>query len=226
MRFSSRALSLCLLVLPAVAAAQSKFEGVVTVSMMSARGNNDVSYSIKGDQLRMDMAGPGGQTIYMLRDASKNVNAMVMPEQRMYMDMSAMQGMIPPGAAGTPQTGKAPDITMTGRKETIAGYECEHMIVASDDGEKYDVCGANGLGSFMTPGGPMGMGGGRGRGMGGPPGLDRLGRDFFPLKVQKVGGEVALQVTKIEKKSLDNSVFAIPDGFQKMDPGMMRRPPN
>jgi hypothetical protein len=54
----------------------------------------------------------------------------------------------------------------------------------------------------------------------------RIGSDWFPLKVQKVGAEKIFEVTKIEKKSLDNSVFAIPDGFTKMDMGGMgRRPP-
>ena len=214
MRFAVGAL-LCA---PAALFAQ-KFEGAITIAMTSQQGRMEMTYLVKGDQARVDMPARGGMSGYMIHDGGKKTNLMVMPEQRMYMDMAAMQGM--PGMA-PPAPSKAPDIKATGRKETIAGYECEHIIVTGDDGQ-FDVCAAKGLGSFMRAQPP----GGRGRGAGGPPpGLDRLGADFFPLKVQKVGGEASLEVTKIDKKSLDASMFAIPDGFQKMDMGsMMRRPP-
>jgi hypothetical protein len=210
LRFSPTIVLACL---PVVAQAQSKFEGSITLALMSSQGTTEMTYLIRGDQLRMDAPARGAASGYVLRDGSKNVTTMVMPSQRMYMDLSAIQAMMPNAAT---HGAKAPDIKVTGKKETIAGQECEHVIVTSDDGQ-YDVCGAKGFGSFAQPSSPMN------RGQSGPAGLERLGKDFFPLKVQKVGGEVSLQVTKIEKKTLDASLFAIPDGFQKMEmPG--RRP--
>src|SRR5678815_3093461 len=115
----------------ATAVAQSKFEGTITARL----GNRtDVTYSLKGDQFRMDMsAGMGG---YMLYDGSTKSTAMVMPAQKMYMDPSAMAGMT--GRAAAAGDHKTFDFKMTGRKETIAGYECEHMIVTGDDGQ-YDI---------------------------------------------------------------------------------------
>ena len=153
----------------------------------------------------------------MLYDGSTKSTAMVMPAQKMYVDASAMAGMT--GQAAAAADHKTFEFKMTGRKETIAGYECEHMIVTGDDGQ-YDICGAKGLGTFATMNNPMG-----GRGGGASDGWMRgMPKDFFPLKVQKVGGEVVLEVMKIEKKSLDANLFKVPDGFTKMDmSGMGRR---
>jgi len=198
---------MALLFVPVIAHAQSKFEGSITMALTAPQGTTEVTYLIRGDQLRFDMPGGGGRAGYVIRDAGKNATMMVLPSQRMYMDFGALQAMIPGGAT---QAVKTPDIKATGKKETIAGAECEHVILTASDGQ-YDVCGAKGFGSFATMSSPMS------RGNSGPPGLDRLGKDFFPLKVQKVGGDVAMQVTKIEKKSLDASMFAVPEGYQKME---------
>lgn len=213
MRFSAIALACA----PAALFGQSKFEGVLTLQLTSPQGPTEMMYSIKGDQVRMDMTGMGGMSMFMLRDGSKNSNTVVIPSQRMYMEMPQMQGGMPGQAAAAEKV--ASHLKMTGKKETIAGYECEHVIVSSDDGTQHDVCAAKGLGSFLMPNNPMG---GRGRGAGSPA-WEALGGEFFPLKVQKVGGDVVFQVTKIEKKSLDASTFSVPDGFQKMDMGGMGR---
>jgi hypothetical protein len=96
------------------------------------------------------------------------------------------------------------------------------MLVTSDDGGQVDVCLAKGMGSFIM-GGSMGS---RGRGSDAPPEvLSRLGNDAFPLKVtDPKRGATLFEVTKIEKKSLDDSMFAIPDGYQKIDMGRVGRP--
>jgi hypothetical protein len=195
---------------PAAALAQGRFEGVITARMTAGQGGTDVAYSVKGDQFRMDVAGRSGMSMYMLYDAAKTSTLMVMPTQRMYMEM---------GQVGAEQQGdrKVPDIKMTGKKETIAGYECEHMLITSDN-EQWDVCAAKGIASFRAMTNPMGRGA--------PAAVNawqRLGKDMFPLKVVKPGAEVTFEVTKIEKKSLDNSLFAVPDGFTKMDMGGMGR---
>ena len=55
--------------------------------------------------------------------------------------------------------------------------------------------------------------------------MSSLGQfDGFPLKVQKVGGETVMVVTKIERKPLDEHLFAIPPEYQKIDMSGMGRP--
>jgi len=202
--------------------ARAQFEGTVTMRMTTPEGKaSDMAYSVKGDRVRMDMSAMGAN-VFMLRDGDKM--SIVMPAQRMYLDQSITAAARSAGAGKTPV--KPQDITMTGRKETIAGYECEHATITGDDG-KYDVCLAKGLGTFFMPNNPLA---GRGGSSGGPGSavLAKLGGEVFPLKVQKVGdANPILEVTKIDKKPLDAAMFTVPSDYRKMDFGAMMggRPP-
>lgn len=199
--------------------ARAQFEGSVTIRTSAERGNpGEMVWSVKGDRARMDVSSAGG-AMYMIREGDKMT--MVMPAQHMYMEQTMPARVAEEARA---KIDKA-DVQFTGRKETIAGHECEHVIVTSDeDKSKEDVCLAKGLGTFMMPSNPMG----RGRGAQDSPMaalMRKLDGAVFPLKVQKVGGPVELEVTKIDKKSLDDSMFAVPADYRKFDMGaMMRRP--
>ena len=207
-----------LLCLPATVTAQDRFEGVVTAAMsaVGARGGM-ATYAVKGDRLRMDMTGETGTQITVLHDRSKALNVMLVHERKMVLDVTSMQGAKAAAAA------KKPTMTLTGKKETIAGRECEHALVKSDDGSQLDVCLAKGMGEFVMGSGSAG---------GSSPALastsevlSKLGADAFPLKVMDVKtGAVVFLVRKIEKRSLDDALFAIPDGYQKIDMRRLGRP--
>jgi hypothetical protein len=191
---------------PATLFAQSRFEGTITARM----GTSDATFSMKGDQFRMDMQGRG-MGMYMLRDMSKNTTYVVMPTQKMYMEMS--QAMI------ESQGHKTPEIKWTGKTETVAGQQCEHVLITGDDGT-WDVCAAKGMGTFPMVNSQLG------RSRAAMATWQQLGHDVFPLKVTKPGSsETEYEVTKIEKKSLDAAMFALPDGFTKMEMGARGRPP-
>jgi len=207
-----------LLCLPATVTAQDKFEGVVTARMSAVGGRGGVAtYAVKGDRLRMDMAGETGAVVTVLHDPSKNLNVMLMHQQKMVLDVTSMQGAKAAAAA------KKPTIKLTGKKETIAGRECEHALVKSDDGGQLDVCLAKGMGEFVMGSGSAG---------GSSPALastsevlSKLGADAFPLKVMDVKtGATVFLVKTIEKKRLDDALFAIPDGYQKIDMRRLGRP--
>jgi hypothetical protein len=53
-----------------------------------------------------------------------------------------------------------------------------------------------------------------------------LDKGMFPLRVSK-NGENILEVTKVERKKLDPTLFQVPEGFQEMNIGGGRggRPP-
>jgi hypothetical protein len=199
--------------------AQAQFEGTVTMHMNTSRGGQDMLWSLKNNRGRMDMSAAGG-VMYVIRQGDKTT--IVMPSQKMYMEQTIP--ITPDAARGGKGTGKTPDVEFTGKKETVAGYECEHVIVTAEDGSKFDSCLAKGLGTFMMPTNPMA----RGRDDS-PTGaiMRKLDGAFFPLKVQKVGSAAPeLEVTKIEKKSLDDSMFSVPSDFRKLDLGaMMGKPP-
>ncbi len=195
------------MLVPRVATAQSSFEGVVTFQVNGGPGPQTMKYSIKGDRVRMDMSAQGMQ-MYTVFNATTKTMDMVIPMNQMYMEHTVgdLQAMADSAAGKT-------DIDWTGQTETIAGHECEHATVTTD-GKTTDVCLAKDLGTFVPMSGGMGGRGGRGRGGNGAGWERHLGRGF-PLKVAH-DGQVQMVVTSIEEKSLDDSLFTVPDGYRKM----------
>jgi hypothetical protein len=195
-------------------AARAQFEGTITMRLSSANGGGDMQYSIKGDRMRIDV-GTAQMGMYILADNGQAT--MVMPGQKIYFQPTL------PSPAGQAKAASKVSIKATGRTETIAGYKCEHYTITGEDGA-YDACLSRELGTFMRPMNPMG---GRGAADASSDVLAHLGGNAFPLKVQKPGGATTLEVTKIEKKPLDASLFTVPTGYRKLDIGAMRgmRPP-
>ena len=198
----------------ATLAAQSPFEGAISMSLTGDDGKtNDIVYLLKGGKIRFDITGNRGEQMAMITDPAEKKVLMVMLAQKMYMEQELT---IPPVS----DSAKPATVKRTGKTEMIAGYKCEHIIVTEGDGSSSDVCAATGIGTFRMP-----ASGGRG----GPPKPQgwqaALGNGAFPLKVQK-GEKVTLEVTKVEKKTLDAALFAPPEGFRKFDMGgMMRKRP-
>lgn len=243
-RFRPSALAAAALALVAApASAQSLFEGKISMTMHSPRGSIPVEMYLKDGVSRTDMSGPGGNSMVMINDPAKKEMLMLMPERQMYMRRSTDMANMPQmdGGQGAPPK---PTITKTGKKDNIAGTECEWVSIEMPGGDKDEACLASGMGTFSPAGGGGMMGGGRGmggggggggggRGPGGPGGGQAMGwargldRGMFPLKVTK-NGETVMEVTKIEKKKVDPTLFTVPDGFQEMGAGMMGgrgRPP-
>ena len=208
----------------AVASAQA-FEGVITMRMSPMRGGGDalqeLEYMSHAGKVRVNVKSPMGPMGVIGVPAEKKLYLLIDP-QSMYMEISTDAAA---GRAGGANVNIAePKITRTGKKESIAGRECEHIIVDMQQ-ETTDVCVARGLGPFMNAlsglGGMMGMGG---RGASAQPAWQRsLAADgAFPLKVTKPDGTVQLEVTKIEPKKLADALFTVPGNYSKMD--MPRRP--
>jgi hypothetical protein len=220
MRFRSTLAIAFALAVPATGVAAQAFEGVVTQKMSAGGMNAEMTVYVKGDKFRQDMSGMGMPGSAVVVDGSKNEIFMLMSEQKMYMRVPA-----PPPRQGE---GAAVQFTATGRKETIAGHECEHYTVKADNTD-VDVCVATGLGVFYGTGGGNPMGGRRGGGGGGDgmsnAAMRELARQFkdgfFPLKIQSQTdrGPVSIEVTKIEKKAVSDDMFVIPEGFTEMRMG-------
>jgi hypothetical protein len=203
---------------PAFAQA-SPFEGVVHMTM-TGQGQQSVpvAYYIKGNAARMEVQAQGMQ-MAMIMDMGAKKMYMVLPSQQMYMETS-LEDMQNRAEAMEGNVGE-PKVTKTGRTETVAGHQCEHWIISSSvDSASADVCMAKGIGTFMQGSSPMS----RGRP---EPTWQREAREqgMFPLKVTSSDGSVALEVTSIERKPLDASLFQPPSDYQKMPmPGMPGRP--
>jgi hypothetical protein len=183
---------------PALAAAQS-FEGVVTAKIHADAGREpmEMHYMLRQGVLRMEM-GRGEAGSVVIADSAKKTSYLLMPSRRMYMAMPVTAG---------PAEQKSPEIVRTGRKEKIAGHECEHWLVKDPSGD-LDACVATGLGTFSTA-----------ASMGRESAWSGALREQqgFPLKVARASGPTIMEVTKIESKRLDAALFTPPADYKKME---------
>jgi hypothetical protein len=205
--------SMCVVAVPQVIAAQP-FEGAVTMRM-SAKGVNgpqsqEMEYLVRGGRVRVSMGGPAG-AMSLLSVPQEQKVYVLMAAQNAYMEMPLADASASV-AAKTPADAK---ITRTGRMETVAGYACEHVTVASA-AQTVDICLAKGLGGYVNPLASMQRGS--------EPAWQRMLTvdGGFPLKVTMQDGSSPIEVVKIEKKRLAADLFSVPLAYTKME--MPRRP--
>ena len=213
------------------------FEGEDTSKMFFGDKAMETRYAIKGAGNRIETNFTGGgemaglmQTSITLMDLSSGTTTMLFPKTKSYMTMNwgEMAEEMSKGAGKDSQF-DFPKVSSTGKTETIAGIKCEHWLV----GDKMDMCVAKGLGYF---------GGGGSGGI-----LDKLKNlalrekikaqldanpEFakfveggaFPLKMSSVENgqsKTIMEVTGIERKSLNDSLFTVPGDYKKTEiPGL------
>ena len=190
------------------------FEGVVEFTVTGDQGTMPMIYMMKGDNVRVEMEGRPGMKAAFLIDAKENKSVMLMEQMKMYMEMPA-----PPAAdSGKPK----PEITKTGKTQKILGYNCQQFLIK--DGElQSEVWVTKELGTFQ-----MFKMGSRERNSNAEAWQKMVGSEGgFPLLATTKEGDTQtskMVATKIEKKSLDDALFKIPEGFKQFDSSMMRRP--
>jgi hypothetical protein len=209
-----------------------QFEGIITANVIDDSDSNvkniRMIYSVKGNRSRMetpDMKSEDGRSGAVIMDLKAGTMKIISPERKSYMDMDLNK------FKGTGKDDDEPisKFTPTGKRETIAGYTCDHYRL--DDKEQTDVCLAKGLGYF---------------GFGNPerggiwqtlksmnesdkvtariaadPELKKaMEGGAFPLRIsQSQDGKVvtALEVTSIERKQLNDSLFTVPPDYKKLE---------
>jgi uncharacterized protein DUF4412 len=213
------------------------FEGEITSKMYMGDSHSEIRTAIKGSRTRTESEitlpqmslGGSNQSFttksVVIMDLSSMTMTMLDPQAKTYMSINAGEKVaeMPKDAASIP----VPKVTSTGKTETIAGYTCKHWMF--DD--KMDMCMAQGLGNFSD-----GASGGV---------LDRLkamtntqlqaNREFaefaeggaYPLKTAVLENgqwKTIMEVSNIERKSLDDSLFTVPADYKKTElpeiPGM------
>lgn len=210
--------------MPASAAAQEGFSGVVTYDLRANGQSMTMRYLSRDGKIRQEMEVPGMPgPMFTLLGVTPGKMLMVMPSMGMYMetDMTA-----PAMDAAPVPADKTPVMKKLG-SETIAGYPCDNYVIGEEQArELVEVCVAKGLGWFMngsTPSGPMPGAGPM------PPNLSEYVSAFkdgmFPLRVTQLKDgkrEVILEATSIDRKTVpEASLFVLPTGLQKMNmPGM------
>ena len=216
-RGSTMLASIALVLLPLVLPSQLRtqtFEGVIEFTATSTEGTVPITYMVKGNNVRVETEGRPGMKAVFLIDVKANKSVMIVDAMKMYMET-------PQSATGDSAQPKS-EITKTGKTQKILGYDCEEFLVKEGEQES-DVWVTKELGAFEL----FRMGGNRQRSNAEAWQKAIGGKGGFPLlAVTKTAGKdlSSLKATKVEKKSLDDSMFKIPDGYQKFDSSMMRRP--
>jgi len=224
------------------------FEGAITARMFAGDQPMEIKYAIKGTRTRVEtqLSQGGTQTGVMLMDVSSGTQTtMLMPKTKTYMTMGldemalALAGVNLPAdvvnkrlSALDDASGDFRKVTSTGKTETVAGFTCQHWLFGDKQGT--DVCLAQGLGYF----GGGGQSGGvfdklKNLAMGdkmkaqlaaNPEFAKFVEGGAFPLKMAKIEdgqSKTVMEVTNIERKSLDDSLFTVPADYKKMEiPGM------
>ena len=215
------------------------FEGEIGV-MVKGKGMKadnkplNLTLDVKSDKLRVDLpAGVEGAEqfgkVYAIFDSPAKKLFIVLDDKKevVVIDLNKsgeeLKGMKPGGAhhgsPGTPPT--PPKITKTGKTDKVAGLTCEIWSIENQDVNakekgKVEVCIAEqGASWFHIP-------------MTGVPAeysfmSEMMDGKHFPLRMVMFDAanaeEGRVEVTRIDKKPLDASVFIPPPTYQQMDMG-------
>ena len=204
------------------------FEGEITMNATRASGGSgptQLTFGIKKPKYRVDATGTvqtnnpmmsGGATL--LLDPPQKKGWALIPAQKkaIVIDFDKMKGAKAPGMGGgsaTKPNEPPPKIDKTGKKETIAGYDCEVWYVTASNGTKSELCMADGiswidLGDLGWSSPEMTLG------------AVASGANKFPLRIASADG-TKLEATKIEKKKLEDARFVVPPDYQVIDVAAM-----
>ncbi|MFZ0454748.1 MAG: DUF4412 domain-containing protein [Ignavibacteriaceae bacterium] len=218
-------LSVLIISFVSVKSYSQSFEGEI-VMKISDKGQDKpqtIDYYCKGSKIRFEAQGESGQSGIMIID-SKNDNAIiVMPDRKMYMSYPFHNAL---GAASDTVRSKIEkevekgNLKMTGETKSINGFECEKWIFKDDEGKNGEAWMTKGIKNFFLFSNPM-------KRRSNEPEWERklIDEGYFPMKVvsKNADGEVesTMEVTSIEPRVLDESLFTPPADYQKMEMPMM-----
>lgn len=183
-------------------------------------GLQNVEYMTRRGRVRIALgAAPGGPVAAaMIYVPDDGLMFTLLPAISMYSetsiaDLTQLQTEQATTTVPTAPVPRPPVVTHTKKFELVAGHKCEHVLIEYAR-QKTDVCMGKGLGVFIMP-----------AVMGRAEGWTKVLAEAngFPLKVIQPNGTVTLEVTKIERKALPESLFNVPDTYTRM-PDMLRRP--
>jgi hypothetical protein len=209
---------------------QGAFEGEIEISVemkSTAKAPSVMHAVIKGPKVRFDapaeamggaMAGKAYQIIAI--DEGKMRTVVDSTKTVVEMDIGKfaeqMKGMTGTAPSAAPANEPPPKINKTGKTDTLVGHSCEEWEVLNEKSEKMTLCIAKGGGWPSIPAALM-------------PGNDWaqkvLDKDSFPLRIvlnDSTGAEkMRMQVTRMDKKPVDDAQFKIPEGYRVMDMSAM-----
>ena len=193
---------------------QSQFEGKIVFEVSDQETSpQQINYLVKGDWFRIEVPQAATGSGAMIYNQKNKTMTMIMPQQKMYMEMPLdMSEKVQKEDVGPGYFKK------TGESKNINGYDCDKFIFKDEEGEGVAWMTKE-LGGFMFFNNPNE----RSSQSGWEDAV--MAEGYFPMivKIKDSSGaaKTAFKVTKIEPKTLDMSLFKPPAGFKKLDMGNM-----
>lgn len=213
-------ITLILMCFASLTYAQSGFEGTLTYVIKTEQGQTQsMEYSVKGNKVRMDMDIPGvpaSMKPAIIFDNDTNTMYTVINQLKSYMAI--------PMDSLKDEKNKFNDSekpVKTGKTKMIAGVKCEEWKI-KDKKEETILWNAPHFGNFIFGRGSGFFGGDR------PPDwADELIKNgFFPFQIinKDPQGNVVMtmEVTHVDRKKLDASLFKVPSDYNKMNMPLMQ----
>ncbi len=189
---------------------QDQFEGKVTINVYDEGKAHTMDYFVKGSKILFD-AKEEGQEGKVVMDPSNGQFMIIMPEQKMYMVMQM------PDIKTKSETSEKVDesnFSRTGETKEILGHTAEKWIYKDGD-DQGEAWMTKEIGAFKLLDNPMQENKPKWQ-------KEIVEAGYFPLEVYNNGKKV-YEVTGIEKKSLDESMFEAPADYKKMDMPTMQK---
>lgn len=181
------------------------FEGIVEYKMTELGGEmRKMQYLVMGNRIRIFTEIVGKESASVLIDTEERAMWTFNPGQK-----TALKKPLPEARAAEPKrkVQKQPAFTPTGRRDIVAGRECE-VYTFSDASNEGQVCYIEGIGPFFLLGShSMSLWE-----------KEAMEKYYFPLKVTNKninsGKTTMIEATRVEKRSLDPANFAIPEEYK------------
>jgi Domain of unknown function (DUF4412) len=188
-----------------------QFEGDITMTLTpESKAPFTSVFEIKGDKVRMNTAPTGnGDRNYSVVDYGAKKIMAISDSKKTAMVMNWDSIM---GAAAAFQKKQQQNVApvATGKKDVVAGYVCDiYKNIDPGGGGTREACVAKGLRFPQMESSNSAW-------------LSTLGGDdWFPMRVDTKSpvdkSRLHMEVTQVDKKSLADSVFAVPPGYKTMD---------
>jgi Domain of unknown function (DUF4412) len=190
------------------------FEGSYTMILTpwAVQGSATLKTSVKKDLMRIDLETSRG-VISTVVDFREHRTIAMIAQARMYVVHD-----LPAGIAALQPTSVAGGTSLkpTGKTDTIAGYSCTEYIADGPEGRS-EIWVTDQLGEYP---GLFQWVGPTGRGVQQTWEVALRGRNVFPMRVVRKnlsnGSTFRLEVSSVSKGSVPDSLFTIPDGWQKV----------
>lgn len=195
------------------------FEGIIQLQVQDWQSVEMVNYYVKGDRARMESLPNTSAGPYYIIDHSAKKMFMILTDRDSYLEISMEK---PPG--GQANTEPAPEpITKTDETQTILGFPCEQWILNEND-ITTTIWATKALSTTVTL-----------------VALQKQNiqtsfrwdeelqlRGLFPLKLTQQdsnGTDVyKFEVLKIQRKPVNEALFRIPEGYEKIDNPIVNKP--